>query len=476
MNDGEDKSAETKSVESKQSPIEAWFLKTAGAIVGGLGTAGAMVVIGSAVLWARFKEAGIPPVQAVSVQPKSEALVQGAQTTIFFVFFAVAVVVALYIFDFPKEEDPKPDAGPEDGRKEKGKKKKSEKAVDSEVLDPGAPRRIKRRTKGCIVALPLVGSCWLLSTSLDFWAVVILSGLAVLLTVACLWIGHRADKNFWALAAAVFASIIVFAGASTYAITQEQKYVQAVAILRGTDDVGLTGYFVAATDSRIYFANSIGIGGAAAPARKPLQSVKVGDDVTYSIGPLESQADATERAKSMVNKLIADREAAGGGRKKTVASLPGWVSSEVATAFGNSIEVRTKTSGQLCLMRYFYSGGGAEKGPWWTSCAEAERLASIDDVRSRFALPRRFQASYDRRVRVEIPANTKFNYVEGVTAPQCGGVGKAPCGYRYPGGGLQYWIANPEQLEKVGKECTTAEPDEDSNWHPCGDPLASLDP
>lgn len=451
----------------KKPTIEAWFLKTAGTIIGGLGTAGAMVVIGSAVLWIRFKEAGIPPVQAVSVQPRQEALVQGAQTTIFFVLVALAVLATLYVIDFPKEEGAS-DNGDEERRQKDGEDEKGGRKPDRSA-DPGAPRPIQPGTKRCIRLLPILGIAWLIcSTSLGFCAVLILSLLALGLTGACLWIGHRADKNFWALAAAVFASIIVFAGVSTYAITKAQKFAQAVAILRGTDDVGLTGYFVATTDTRIYFANAIGVEGTTAPERKPLQSVKVSDDVTYSIGPLESQEDATERAASMVRKLIADREAAASGAsKRAVANLPGWVSSEVATTFGDSIEARTEASASLCLMRYLSSGKGTAKGAWWTSCKEAEALASIDDVRSRFALPRRFQASYNRRVRVEVPAKTKLNYVEGDTAPQCGGAGQEPCGHRYPGGGLQYWISNPKQLGKATEECTTKAPDEDSEWRPC---------
>ncbi len=449
---------------AKQPTIQAWALKTAGTVIGGLGTAGAMVVIGSAVLWIRFKEVGIPPVQAVSAQPRQEALVQGAQTTLFFVFVALAVVAALYILDFPKEEDPSNDSDEE----QQGGNRKEKKESD-EVIDPGAPRAIQPRTKRGILLVPIIGIAWLIfSTSLGPFAVLILSFLALALTGACLWIGHRADKNFWALAAAVFASIIVFAGASTYAITQEQKFAQAVAILRGTDDLGLTGYFVAATDTRIYFANAIGVEGTTAPARKPLQSVKVGDDVTYSVGPLESQEDATKRAESMVRKLIADREAGvKGGSKGIVAKLPGWVSSGVAATFGSSVEARTETPDELCLMRYFSSEKGHAKGAWWTSCAEAEALTSIDDVRAHFALPHRFQANYNRRARVDLAAKTKLNYVEGDTAPQCGGAEQEPCGHRYPGGGIQYWIATPAQLSKVTEECTTAAPDKNSAWHPC---------
>jgi hypothetical protein len=444
--------------EPKKAGIEAWFLKTAGTIVGGLGTAGAMVVIGSAILWVRFKEAGIPPVQAVAAQPRQEALVQGAQTTIFFVLIALAVVATLYILDFPKENGAEEASGKKD---EKDKK-------DAKGVNPGSPRPIHKRTKRCILLLPIGGIVWLISTSLGGWWVAWLSLLALLMTAACVWVGHRADKNFWALAAAVFVAILVFAGAATYAITQAQKFVQAVAILRGQDDVGLTGYFVAVTDTKIYFANSIGVEGTTAPERKPLQSVTLNEEVTYSVGPLESQEDATARAASMQRRLISDREsAASGATKSTAANLPAWVNSDVAATFGDSLEARTEAPDTLCLMRYYSSGKGTAKGPWWTSCAEAEALASIEDVRSHFALPRRFQASYDRRVRVEIPAKTKLKYVEGDTAPQCGGAGQQPCGHRYRGGGLQYWISAPEQLGEITEQCTAAAPDEESAWHPC---------
>jgi hypothetical protein len=425
-----------------KSKIREWFLKTAATIIGGLGTAGAMVVIGSAVLWVRFKEAGIPAVQAVTVQPEHEALVQGAQTTIFFVLAALAVLALLYIVDFPKEED-KP--------------------------DPGAARPIGKWTKCWLKVLPVAGLAWaIFCTDLGWLWVLGLLIVAVLLTAACLWIGHQASKNFWALAAVVFVSVIVFSGVAEYAIVQSQKYVQAVAILRGKEDTGLTGYYVAATEKEIYFANSIGVEGAVKPEGKPLQKVALNEDVTYSIGPLESQEDATARAPAMLRKLIADREGKlGHASRASESSLPSWVTSDKAATFGASIKARTKTPESLCLMRYAEAKGGTAKGEWWTSCEEAEAQASIEDARARFALPRRFHGDYDRRVRVEVRAGTEIRYVEGNTAPQCGGGLGEPCGYRYPGGGVQFWIKDPAKLGETTLECTMSLPDEESAWESC---------
>jgi len=440
------------------SAIQAWFLKTAAAIIGGLGTAGAMVVIGSAILWVRFKEVRIPAVQAVSVQPKQEALVQGAQTTIFFVFAAVAVVVVLYISDFRKESE----QGEEADRRSNKEKRKTD-------PDPGVKREIEPRTRKLLGLVPIAGIVWVIFwTSLGFWWVVWLSGLAMALWYACSWIGRCESKNFWALAAAVFAAVIVFSGVAEYAIVQSQKFVQAVAILRGKDDTGLTGYYVAVTDKKIYFANAIGVEGAVKPIGKPLQEAVLNDEVTYSVGPLENQEDATLRASTMLKKLISDREGnVGGGLTASHSSLPAWVPSNVAATFGGSVQAHIETPESLCLMRYFGSEGGTAKGPWWTSCKEAEAEVSIEDVRAQFALPRRFQANYDRRARVEVPAKAKLDYVEGDTAPQCGGEGSEPCGYKYPGGGIQYWIVAPDQLGQITEECTTTKSDQDSAWHSC---------
>src|SRR4029077_8684972 len=203
----------------------------------------AMVVIGSAVLWVRFKEAGIPAVQAVSVQPEQEALVQGAQVTAFFVLIALAVVVALYISDF--REEPKED-GDRSNRRDKESKATSP--------DPGVKREIETRTKVLLALVPIAGILWVIfGTDVGCWWKLWLSLLAIALTGACLWIGHSESKNFWALTAAVFVAIIVFSGVAEYAIVQSQKYVQAVAILRGSEDAGLTGYYVAATEKKLYF-------------------------------------------------------------------------------------------------------------------------------------------------------------------------------------------------------------------------------
>jgi hypothetical protein len=427
-----------------------WGLKTAAAIIGGLGTAGAMAVIGSAVLWARFREAGLPAIQAVSVQPKQEALVQGAEVTISFLLVAVAAVVVMYITDSEEAE-----------------------------VENGKPHKIKRRTMGVLGGLLLAAIAYLtFGTDLGAGAVAILSAGAVVLAAGCFWIGHSDRRNFWAFAAAVFVATIVFAGAAGYAVVREEKFVQAVAILRDRDDAGLTGFYVAAAAKKIYFANSIGVDGIA-PERKPMQEVALDDAVTYSVGPLESVADATLRAQAMLKRLIANREAnpqttkadRDNGPEPMTRTPAGATVANVAKAFLHSIVVsrRISTRSPLCLVRYTDAAKPVARGHWWTSCREAARLRRVTSVRERLALPGRFQASYDMRVRAAIPVGRRLVVLAGHAAPQCAHSPAPPCGHKYAGGGVQYYLPEPAAIKIESRRCTTAPEDRRSRWRVCGD-------
>jgi hypothetical protein len=252
-----------------------WALKTAGTIIGGLGLATWMVIVGSAVIWARFDEAGFPPLQAVAVQPRTEALIQGAQVTLLCVLIAVAAVSLLYVLDSRETE--------------------------ADAKEPADQHRTGWKTLACVVALAPLGILWaIVGTELGVGSVVILSLLAGGLMAAALRMGLSRRKNFWALAGVVFVAIIAFAGVADFLIVKEQKFVQAVAILRDENDKGVLGYLVAATDEKIYIANAIG---PDMPARKPMQVIELGDEATYSVGPLENQEDATARTRSMLKRL-----------------------------------------------------------------------------------------------------------------------------------------------------------------------------
>lgn len=426
----------------KATPKE-WFLKTAGGIIGSLGLAGSMVVIGSAILWVRFKEAGIPALQAVSVQPEHEALVQGAETTIWFVLIALAAVAVLYIADSREIE-----AGP------------TEKGVNA----PADPHEMGKRTVFWICALAVASVIWAIFwTGLGAWAVVELAVVAVLLAGGCIWMAYNSQKNFWALAAAVFVAVIVFSGVAKYLVVKEEKLVQAVAVLRGEDDTGLTGVYVAAEGEKVYLATPLGAGGGQ-PLDKAIQKVTLGEGSTYSVGPLEPIPAAERSSEAMLRQLIASREGSSG----VTQALPSWLTANAAATFTGRIESHEEVTGDpLCLMRYAEASQEDKKRRFWTSCAEAEAQVTIHEARESLALPGRFQESYEVRVKVEVPSGTKLRYAEGDTAPQCAGEPGEPCGHRYPGGGLQYWVKEPAKLGEITLECTMSLPDQESAWEPC---------
>jgi hypothetical protein len=420
--------------------IRDWALKTAGAIIGGLGLAGSMVVIGSAVLWVRFKEAGVPAIQAISAQPREEALAQGAQTTVFFVLVALAAVAVLYVIDSYELE-------------RYGKKK------GAKARKPAENHHAGRGTQVAIFVLAAIGIGWAwCRPDLSFWAQAILTVIALLLASGCWWMSRAESKNVWALAAAVFVSVIVFSAAADYAIVKEQKFIQPVAVLLSTEDAGLTGYYVAANGENLYVATPLGSGGVA------IKKIHLGETVTYSVGPLESIPDAERTAETMLGQLLAERD----GLTGTTGSLPAWLPAEKAATFAGKITTKEKVTGEpLCLMRYAAQSQQDKKRAFWTSCAEAEALATIEDARERLALPNRFQDGYQVRVKVEVPVGTKIHYAEGATAPQCGGGEGEACGRRYSGGGLQYWIEDPSQLGKIALECSPTKIDQESKWEPC---------
>jgi hypothetical protein len=431
----------------KKPGIPEWALKTAGTIIGGLGLAGSMVVIGSAVLWTRFKEAGVPAIQAISVQPRDETLVQGAQTTIVFVLIAVAVVAALYVAD-----------GRDLGAEQTGE------GGDDEAAEPADPHKMGWRTVAFVCLLPVAGILWAsIWPALSFWRVAGLGLVAILLTVGCLWMGHIKSKNFWALAAAVFASVIVFAGLASYLIVKEQKFIQAVAVVRGSDDSGLTGFYVTANADKLYVATPVGPG-AGNSGDIAMQKVALSEAATYSVGPLESIPAAERSAQTMLRHLIADRE----GLSSRQAALPGWIPADKAATFSGRIEAKEAVPDEgLCLMRFAETDQKEKKGSFWTSCTEAEAETTVHDARERFALPSRFQKHYEVRVKVEVPGGTKLRYAEGAVAPQCAGGPGQPCGHRYPGGGLQYWIEDPTKLGEITLECTDSATDQETAWEPC---------
>jgi hypothetical protein len=456
--------------DTKQTPTEpkAWFLKTAGAIVGTLGLGGSMVVIGSAVLWIRFREAGVPAVQAVAAQERKEVLVEGAHQTIVFVVIALVVVGILYVVDGLdiQSETEKGEEGETKDERKKEKETDPPRSADPLPTKQADKHQMSVRLCGVLVILPILGILWtIVATDLRWGAVLIVVVLGTALTIGSVWIAWDANKNFWALAGVVFVSVIAFSATAGYLIVKDQKYIQAVAVLdKSAEGSDLTGFYVAAEGEDLYVATRAG-SAAVGPTDLAIRKIKLAENTNYAVGPLESVDKAELTSKALLAQLQSQDQV----DAAVALALPAWAPSSKIETFTDDVKAAEEVKGTpLCLMRFADAVQADPIRPFWTSCAEAEAQATIQDPRQKLALPIRFQKNYVTRVKIEIPVGTKMHYLYGVTAPQCGGEKNEPCGIQYGGGGLQYWIQNPDMLNPVDLtyECTRSNADQNSVWVP----------
>lgn len=469
----EDSSAAEVDDDEKPDKLGSGILKAAGWVATGITATGLIVVVGAAVAWIRFNEVGIPATQAVSVQPQGEALALGAQETIIFVGIALVVVLLVFFVD-PKGE-------------------------------------IRRVTLGLLLAL-LVGAVWyvICRTHLTPDIKVGLCVFAFLLLLGSVAVGHRSGTRFWPLALAVFVAALVFSAAVGILVVRQQKFVQGVAILRGADDAGLTGVYIAATEKTIYFAQNVATGTDAKSRMAMMEVPREG--ATYAVGPLEPRADAAKREGLMLEQLIANRERGGvapekapkepavdiGAKEEEEEAKAGKgeggaeAGGSATAANGDeqkagSREVETKTVAEAfgegavtvhetveepwnCLVRYA-SAGSRRLGKWWMSCKTAEELAgkTMLALRNIFALPSRFQFAYDMRVTARLPEGAK-TYMTGPVAPQCEHAKPLPCGYTWPGGDVQQlYLPEPQQVGDIRRQCTETAIDHRPIWGECKD-------
>jgi hypothetical protein len=108
------------------------------------------------------------------------------------------------------------------------------------------------RTKLILFAalvLGLVFTGWLLLMSLGSWLILALLGLALL--ALDLGVAARTHRFAW-FGCALFVSIVIFGGLAAYLSNRSTPQVQVAALLRGPNDRGLFGLYVARNDQRVY--------------------------------------------------------------------------------------------------------------------------------------------------------------------------------------------------------------------------------
>jgi hypothetical protein len=172
--------------------------KGAAGLVGVLFSAGFVAALGSAIQWTRFDSAGLPADQAVAALPREE----------------VMVVLLAYLVDTSG----------------------SRSTATRSVLVCAA-------VAGC-VACAIV-------TEIGVWGIVGLAILSLALVALNLGVAERTKHFVW-FGTCLFVSVALFGGVAAYLHNSADPQVQPVALLRGPDDNGLTGLYVARNDHRVY--------------------------------------------------------------------------------------------------------------------------------------------------------------------------------------------------------------------------------
>lgn len=265
------KDAEEKNDQLKTNPSTAllrWVAKLGATIVSGLGLAGVVSLIGAAVLWVRFKEAGLPSTQALDVVPDSQLTIDGGAATITALALGAIAVLVLFSLD-----------------------------------------RTAQITRASAIALGLL---WLggvgyaiCGTDLNAGAVLLLALLGLVLVGASIGIGRVTGSRFVPFAGAVFVSAVLFGGALNLAIAAQQNFVQPAAVLRSPEGQGIRGFYIADTDDFIYLGViRQGFVPEDPGDAVPMYRIPRDDETRLLIGKLQPFDDAVPETEELRQQLI----------------------------------------------------------------------------------------------------------------------------------------------------------------------------
>lgn len=267
--------------EEDPNSLTSIVLAVLGAIATGIGVAGAVTVVGAAIFWARFDALGLPATQAVSAIPKAELLVQGAQEVTIFILIGLTAALLIALAD-PKG-------------------------------------LVSHGTVFVLCLLVIAATVYTMTQNLHLGWVLGLVGLALVLALLCIGIAFTTGQRLLPLLVSVFLASLIFSSSCALVIVEQQEYAQAIAIRFGRDNGGidkeLTGIYVAATDSTIFYAR-IGtfLDNKMTVDATGLYEVHRADTTTYAVGPMEptegpgNTDPVEERAKELLKSLNQDGE------------------------------------------------------------------------------------------------------------------------------------------------------------------------
>lgn len=249
-----------------------WIAKLGAGIVAGLGLAGVVGLIGSALLWQRFNEAGLPATQSLAAVPHDQRIIEGASGLIAAVLIGALAVAVLFSLD--------------------------------------RTGRINRWSYGALALSLAGGVIFTITTDLVAGPVALLALLGTVLAGVCIGVGKVTGNQYVPFAFAVFVSTVVFAGAVNFAIAAQQNFIQPAAVLRSPEGQGIRGFYVADNDDFIYlgviradYRPSAGAHPGEPEAAVPLYRIPRTGNTRLLVGKLQGYDDAVAEAEDLRKQL-----------------------------------------------------------------------------------------------------------------------------------------------------------------------------
>jgi len=256
--------------------VSDFLLKGAAGLVGALATTASLVAVGSAVQWTRFRATHLPADQAVAALAREEVLVTGAAALVVFVLIALAVVLCVY------------------------------------VVDPKGTKGLGTASVLSIAALAGLLYAWL-ATDISVRGLLLLLLVAFACIALDLGVASSTATQFRWFGCAVFVSVLVFSSVLATLKSYREPRVQAAAILRGPQDRGLSGLYVARNDKRLYLGR---------PGEAALYIYPCKDITALAIGPPRAPDDAEAEGAPLRTALLDARSRARGFDLPTADQQP----------------------------------------------------------------------------------------------------------------------------------------------------------
>ena len=128
-----------------------------------------------------------------------------------------------------------------------------------------------------------------------------------------------------------------------YAINVESPQLQPAAVLRGADDAGLTGVYIATTDKRLYLGTVTSPSGILALPCDDVTSLAIGD--LRAAESDRQQETIAIRADRLLAVLTEARQTASRNRPTPAAPAPG---APATTVPGEAAEMTTPAGKSIC--------------------------------------------------------------------------------------------------------------------------------